>query len=400
MQKEQFLLIWEKYLLKSASEAEIRDMLAFMRSNRADSWLQEYFEALGTADYPEVILDEKDWQHTWAGINQQINQLPSGKLRRMPQLVRRVAAAAIVVAVATGAYFWLNPGTVTETTISGYNAAISDIAPGKEGAILTLADGKQVVLDSLGNGVVANQNGVDVVLKNGQIAYNPSSAGTTAELNPAYNMISTPRGRQFNLELPDGSKVWLNAASSIRYPVAFTGKERKVDVTGEAYFEVVKNAAKPFKVYGGGQKIQVLGTSFNVNFYEDEPVKKTSLLSGSLKVSSVTSQDSSFKILAPGQQATYTPANNQMLVQTGAGDPVAWKNNIFNFHHMRLPAVMRQLSRWYDIEVIYENGVPDIEFWGKIGRDLNLSQILTFLEKSDVHCRMENERKLIIRNQP
>jgi transmembrane sensor len=288
-----------------------------------------------------------------------------------------------------------------------------DIMPGKQGAVLTLADGRQVVIDSAGNANIAQQGNVVVSQQNGQLVYRKEKGGNNkveeGSAPLAYNMLSTPKGRQFELMLPDGSKVWLNAASSIRYPVSFTSDERRVEITGEAYFEVEKNPAKPFRVAiftsPGNQmaEVEVLGTHFNINAYSDEQAINTTLLEGKVKVTALATQPQATNnklqtILKPGQQASISDKSSKILVQTVDADAfIAWKNGFFNFQDASLQQVMRQLARWYDVDVKYESGIPNIEFGGKMGRDLTLSNVLHFLEKSGLHCSLENNHTLIVK---
>jgi transmembrane sensor len=302
-------------------------------------------------------------------------------------------AAAIIILLGIGAFFFLNRPSKKITT-PGVVKSKKDIAPGKDGAILTLEDGRTIVLDSLGNGVIAEQNGTKVVLKNGQLVYDKDGSDGSAI---AYNTMTTPRGRQFQLVLPDGSKVWMNAASSLRYPTMFTGNERKVEVSGEVYFEVAKNAKMPFRVKVNDEtEIEVLGTHFNINAYKNEASISTSLLEGSVKI--ISGQDNA--ILKPGQQGqVYNGAARSpiKIVQSVDMEKVmAWKNGVFNFEDATLEEVMRQLERWYDIEVVYEKGIPKQEFIGKMGRDLNLSEVLRGLEMNKVHFRIEDGRKLVV----
>lgn len=270
-------------------------------------------------------------------------------------------------------------------------AELQDVQPGHAGAVLTLADGSKVVLDSLHNGVVATQGGAAVNLQNGQLIYN-ANAHTKQTV---YNTMSTPKGRQYQLVLPDGSKVWLNAASSLTYPVAFEGTERKVKVSGEAYFEVASQTA-PFTVeVNDGTEIQVLGTHFNVNAYPDEASINTTLLQGAVKI--VTRGAS--QLLHPGEQAQ-VPANATYIKLEQNIDlqaVTAWKEGSFAFNHADLKTVMRQLARWYDIEVVFDGNVPEGSYSGEIDRSLTLDQVLKGLSKTRLDYKIENGRKLVIR---
>lgn len=306
-------------------------------------------------------------------------------VRRIPiwRSWRAAAAAIIIVTLSITAFLWFRNNN-DQQLVDQQQPPAREIPAGKSGAILTLADGSQVVLDSVGNGLLAQQNGSALSIKNGQLVYDPA-AKTTTEI--VYNTMSTPRGRQFEITLPDGTHVWLNAASSIRYPTAFTGKERKVELNGEAYFEVVKNARQPFIVDARNKAtIEVLGTSFNISAYENEKSLNTTLLDGSVKVNGA--------ILKPGQQARVTE-EVRVIDHTDIDKVMAWQRGFFNFEGATLEEVMQQLERWYDIDVEYENGIPDIEFGGEMSRSMSLSGVLIALEKSGIHYRLEG-RKLIV----
>lgn len=318
------------------------------------------------------------------------------------------AAASIIVLLGIGAYLWNANKKNNGTSVLPVNAG--EIRPGKDGAILTLADGTQVVLDSLGNGVIASQNGAKAVLKDGGLTYDPTG-NTTGET--VYNTMSTPKGRQFHVTLPDGTQVWLNSASSISYPTVFAGGERMVSASGEAYFEVAKNAKMPFKVNVNNKaEVKVLGTHFNMNAYDNEESITTTLLEGSVTVT--VASDRPQAILKPGQQAQIfvgqktrqgmsnkpadaaTASGKIKVIDNADIDKVmAWKNGFFNFEGATLEEVMRQLERWYDIDVVYEKNIPDIEFGGKLTKDISLTGLLNALERSDVNFRIEG-RKLTV----
>lgn len=299
-------------------------------------------------------------------------------------------AAAIIVLLGVGTYFRVTNNKKDQTLASNNKPATTVIAPGRNGAVLTLADGSQVVLDSLNNGVVAAQNGATVVLQNGQLSYDQT--GATGAI--AYNTISTPKGRQFRLVLPDGSKVWLNAASTVKYPTVFTGKERRVQLDGEAYFEVAKNVSMPFRISIGNEtEVEVLGTSFNINSYKNEHAIRTTLIEGAVKLNAYDQQQT----LKPGQQAVVTPSREMKVIGNVDVDKVmAWKNGLFNFDDATLEEVMRELERWYDIEVTYTKGIPATRFGGEINKQNTLQDVLQILEKSNVHFRLEEGRKLVV----
>ena len=268
------------------------------------------------------------------------------------------------------------------------------IEPGRDGAILTLENGNKLVLDSMGNGVLTTENGTQILLRDGQLLY---QAGDVSADVVGYNTMSTPKGRQFKLRLPDGSNVWLNAASSIRYPTAFVGAERRVEITGEAYFEVAHRDDQPFRVKVDQQtEVEVLGTHFNINSYNNEERISTTLLEGSVKVKSGNGN----AVLTPGQQARSGGASSiQVMTNVNLDKVMAWKNGLFDFQDATLEEVMRQLERWYDIEVSYEGKIPKLEFYGRMGKDLDLQTVLRGLEKSNVHFRLEQGRRLVIVNE-
>jgi len=298
----------------------------------------------------------------------------------------RYAAAAVILVFAGSVAYLLTtkqPSAPIITTIP------SRVSPGTTGAVLILANGTKVVLDSLGNGIVASQQGANVVLKNGLLEYQT----TDNSMQASYNTLEVPRGRQFRLTLPDGSRVWLNAASSIKYPTIFAGKERVVEVSGEAFFEVEKDAAKPFMVkVNNSAVIEVLGTSFNVNAYEQEELIKTTLVEGALSVNA----DNDRQILKPGQQAQVQAGQSMKLISnTNISQVTAWKNGYFDFNDADLPVMMRQLERWYDIQVVYEGKVPDVTFKGKMDRNVQLADMVGFLKNFGIKASLQ-ERRLVI----
>jgi transmembrane sensor len=335
-------------------------------------------------------------------IKEKAAERSAGRVRFLTATWLRYAAAILII-VGVAAYFWMNKAKPEKALVNTNKPVQTDIAPGRDGAVLTLADGRQLVLDSLGNGIVATQNGAQVVLQNGSLAYD-AGAQTTAEI--VYNTMHTPKGRQFQLVLPDGTKVWLNAASSIKYPTVFTGDTRTVEIDGEAYFEVRPLAPKggqkkmPFivKIHtpsGDWGEVEVLGTHFNINAYEDEPDIKTTLLEGAVHVKSGGNAQSS-AILKPGQQAVIAAHSPLTIDHSPDIDQVmAWKNGLFNFNGYDIKAVMREIGRWYDLDIVYEAEPEPEEMMGELQRNLSLSQVMKILQKIHVKYRVEG-RKLIV----
>jgi transmembrane sensor len=310
-----------------------------------------------------------------------------------------LVAASVTMIVGTAAWWVMahRPSPASPVTPA---VVASDVRPGSNRAVLTLADGRQIALDSAGNGVLAAQQSATVSkLAAGQLAY--KNAATASVLPPAYNVLSTPRAGQFSLTLADGTRVWLNNASTLRYPVAFTGQERSVELTGEAYFEVAKDAAHPFRVLvhkgsadpGPAGTIEVLGTDFNVMAYGDEPTECTTLLSGSVRFS----REGHSTLLHVDEQSVLDDKGSlSVLRNVNVQEVTAWKNGYFHFDHSSLENTMRQLARWYDIDVRYEGQLPPQQFMGKIQRNLPLSVVLKGLENDQVHFKLQGRELTVM----
>jgi len=302
-------------------------------------------------------------------------------------------AAAIVTGLllATGLYFLLRPVATMKPVPALAQRYKNDIAPGGNKAMLTLADGSQIVLDEAKNDTLGKQGSTSIIkLQNGQVLYH--ATGATAPVT--YNTLTTPRGGQYQLTLPDGTQVWLNAASSLRFPTAFTGNNRTVELTGEGYFEVAKAPGKPFLVKANGADITVLGTHFNVMAYTNENALAVTLLEGAVNVG----RNGAVKKLLPGQQARISNSNNITVTGTDVQEAVAWKNGFFIFDRADITTVMRQLERWYDIEVVYEGAPPEMRFGGGMQRSLSLSGILKILEKNGVLFKIEGRKITVLRS--
>jgi transmembrane sensor len=382
-----------KYLDNSLNEAEDIELTAWI--NAAEHH-RDLFAEMTDPQQLTTHLQQfyaYDSEKISRKISQRIpefNEAPAG-IRRV-SLIKWSWAAAIAMLLIGGSWYWASrlhnrPAEIASGPVN--------IEPGKQGAILTLADGREVVLDSLRKGIVANQSGASIVLSDGQLVYDPAVAGN---MEVQYNKMTTPAGRQFQVTLPDGSNVWLNAASSIRFPTRFSGNERRVEITGEVYFDVVKNANQPFIVAVKDKiDIEVLGTSFNVNAYENEHAIRATLINGSIRVGVPSTDLKRAVVLQQHQQARVM---DKLITIADDQDPekiLAWKNGLFNFDGANLQEVMRELERWYDIEVVYENGIPDSDkFIGEMTRQIAFTDLLDILKRFQVDFRVEGRRLIVL----
>ncbi|MHA4811422.1 FecR domain-containing protein [Flavitalea flava] len=376
LSREEFFVLWE-----TLSQDEFRPQ-----------WQQQVEALLHSGTYDE-LADKEQQAKVLAAILQQ--QAAPAPVRSLTSRFRWWAAAAVVLGLSLAGYWWSQ--SPEQPVLVQQKPA--DPQPGKQGAVLTLADGSLIVLDSMRNGLIATQNGARVELNNHKVSYAPAGKASEAVV---YNLLSTPKGRQFHVQLPDGTEVWLNAASSIRYPTIFSEKERKVTITGEAYFEVAKNKEKPFMVdINGKTGVEVLGTSFNVNAYADEPYINTTLLEGSIQVvnrplTDGTATNKKGVVLKPGQQVRISGQEMKLPENADLKMAVAWKEGSFQFNYTKLDEILRQFARWYDVEVIYDQKVPDFVLSGAIRRDFTLSEALMTLEKMGLRFRIEGGKLIIL----
>jgi ferric-dicitrate binding protein FerR (iron transport regulator) len=342
--------------------------------------------------FPDIqALKKEGWEKVLNTIEEEDASIYPIAPKRIIHRTRYFIAASVAGLLVAGIWLYTKSRPATKPDLSVPALASNfknDVAPGGNKAVLTLSDGSHVVLDSAEKGTIANQGVAHVVkLGDGQLAY--KSGGTEEAASLAYNTLTTPAAGEFQVTLPDGSKVWLNNASSLRYPVAFTGKTREVELKGEAYFEIAPNAHQPFKVKVGETLVDVLGTSFNISAYADENNIKTTLLSGSVRVSDADVRT----VLKPGEQAQVNEAGKmKVLKDVDVDGVVAWKNGWFHFEHADLRTVMRMLARWYDVDVVYEGQISDREFGGDIERKLNLSQVLEILQKNQVRFEIDGKK--------
>lgn len=352
--------------------------------------LQKWFHHLNEDERSE--LTEDDLQKAFTVMESNMRDLT-----RVPHRINWISiAAAILIFISFGIYYWSNIYQPAPESIS--LSKQYDISPGGNIATLTLADGRKISLTDAENGELAEQSGIQVTkTADGQLLYTVTGLENSSH-SLLYNTIETPPGGQYQINLPDGSRVWLNSSSSLHYPVRFTGKERKVEITGEAYFEVAHNKDMPFKVVSDGQTVEVLGTHFNIMAYPDESSTKTTLLEGSVRVT----KENKSTVISPGQQARLKDGNiNVIAVDTK--EVTAWKDGYFIFKSEDIQSIMRQISRWYNAEVEYQGDISGKVFGGRISRSRNVSEVLKILELTgSIHFKVipgdseGKERRIIV----
>lgn len=393
-----------KYLLelnaaKGCTKAELEELYTLITATT-----NEELHALLDAQYaliPEdMLVKDIDWESMYNNIIQ--TKAETGKVISIKRwrFIKIAAAAAVIVTVLTTAYFVIFSENKTKKDIATVQQVTKDVPPpDRYRAAITLADGKVVYLDSAGNGLLAQQGDMQLVkLANGQIAYRSASGEIIKELK--YNTLTNPRGTKvINMALADGSHVWLNAGSSVTFPVAFVGNERKVEMTGEAYFEVAPDKTKPFYVSKGNMKVEVLGTHFNVNAYEDEDNIKVTLLEGSVKVAN----NANAVTIKPGQQAiihhsrpTGSSGRASFIINNSVDveQVMAWKEGRFSFSSVDIQTIMRQVARWYNVDIEYRGHIQGTVS-GEVSREVNVSQVLRMLELTD-KVRFEIQGQKII----
>ena len=371
--------LFKRFISNEFSRLDLEELLAQFSEAGNETELREIIldHLRSEKDYPQPEMPDLEEKELVLYLVIKSQLAEDRTFRLWPRIA---VAASLLFILSFGGYFLLRKPAEQPIVQNQF----SNIRPGGNKAILTLANGKKIILNDAGNGKLAQQQGIAINKKaDGVIVYS-SAPSAIANSGSVYNMMTTPRGGQYQLILADGTKVWLNAASSLKYPNAFTGNDRDVELTGEAYFEVAKNKRKPFKVHSGSQTIQVLGTHFNVNAYADEGTLKTTLLEGKVMISA--SGESA--MLSPGQQAQFvinsTTGNSgsfiHVLDNVDIEEAVAWKNGLFVFENTNIKSVMLQLSRWYDAQVIYKGVAPQLTFTGVLPKSNSIDKAVKLLE--------------------
>lgn len=374
---------WRDHTISEAEKAEF------------DEWFNAHDDSVLATESAEAVEDQKE--RLYASILSREAIPVAGLTGRVFRLWPRVAVAASAAAVIAGSSYLFFHHRPQEAPPVQHQVA--DIAPGGNKAVLTLADGQQITLTDARQGkIAAQQNTAIEKTAEGSIVYtggqtDARAGGQTGGKMGVYNSISTPRGGWYQVTLADGTKVMLNAASSLRYPTVFSGKERKVELNGEAWFDVATDKSHPFIVSAGGQDVKVLGTEFNINSYQNEPVIKTTLLAGSVVVSDTSTHIA--RSLKPGQQAVNTH-HDLSVGEVNTEEAIAWKNGYFMFESEGIASIMRKIARWYDVEVVFTGAMPTDKFDGTMKRFVNVSQVLKKLSLTNkVHFKIDGRTIMV-----
>jgi transmembrane sensor len=393
MNKSRLHTLLQKFKEDLISQQEWDELRTIVKSGRFDEQLDEDFLSLLNRKGDDEKWTTEIEQKIWAGID-------AGKDKRSRRFIynRWIAVAAMLLIVLTvGLVFFRSANLPADNTV---NRVISkpNIVPGSDKAILTLSNGRQIVLNDSTTGQLASQAGTLIAKTGtGQLIYTVDSSGISKpekNIEEVFNTLTIPRGGQYQVTLPDGTQVWLNSASVLKFPAIFKGKRRVVELDGEAYFAVSKNKKMPFVVHTKDQDIEVLGTHFNVNSYADESATKTTLLEGSVKIVSQANQVT----LIPGQQAqTDRNSSSINVMPVRVQDAIAWKNGYFVFNDEKLESIMRRIARWYDVEYQLKDELKDLSLLGIIERSKDISSLLKILESTgSVHFKIEGRTIIVM----
>lgn len=382
--------LFDRYYKGNATPEEERELMTAIRSGTQDEGfeklLREYWQ---NPEEDAHLFDEQKSRRILSSVLASApaqSAEPRGRVRAI--WIRYAAAAAVVVGV--GLWMQWKDRAAERQGNAAVNAVAADVPPGGNKALLTLADGAAIELDKMRSGLVARQGDTEISkTPDGTLVYNIRAQAKGG--SSGFNKVSTPRGGQYKVLLPDGSKVWLNASSSIRFPSVFPASGRPVEITGEAYFEVVKDKDRPFVVRFNGSAVQVLGTSFNIMAYPEENASRTTLVEGAVSIRNEGQQAR----LVPGQEAAVLPGGQIRTAFKPVEEAVAWKNGMFYFKKASIEDVMRQLSRWYDVEIVFRDEVPVKRFTGQVSRDANLSEIVGMLRFSGVDCSLADKAIIV-----
>ena len=378
----------QRYRAGTCTPDELRTLREIIRDPEQEQWVRDYLEAGIAAredQYPEGGLTDGQADELFDRVVAGIRKTPVTPIaQRRPRGRTWWAVASMILILGSAASMFLTDVWTSPNSRKLVGGRTPDVLPGGNMAVLTLGDGQTITLDSTAKGVIATQGDVTAVNQDGQLSY--SGEGRNSSM--LYNTITVPRGGQYRLQLLDGTRVWLNSASSLTFPTAFTGRERRVELTGEGYFEVSHRPATPFLVKAGKAEVMDIGTAFNLNAYVEEASLKTTLVEGSVKVNGT--------LLRTGQQAQLGPDGViRVVAHADVGEATAWKDGYFDFEQADLPTIMRQLGRWYDLDIQYQGGVPEGDFRARMPRNTNAPDLLRILEANGVHCFIDGKRLIV-----
>ena len=392
--EEYYRQLLADYLNNNCTPQQAEEILDFLRQDVSDKILLQQLQD----EFNHIIKEEKEVPADVSdNVRNRLMQIigPATVIPFYRRPFFRIAAAAVVTGLLAGGYFLFSGkrSQSVQSPVALEKNTQDDVKPGGNKAILTLSDGSSIILDSAQNGSLTRQGNTKVLkINNGLLAYNADKS-RPAEI--IYNTLTTPRGGQYRVTLSDGTQVWLNAASSITFPTVFSGKERKVEVTGEVYFEVTKNAAMPFivKKVNDDVRVRVLGTHFNVNAYDDESEMRITLLEGAVDVA----KGDNHSILKPGEQARIIREKMNVTDNADLDEVMAWKNGRFYFEEADIKTIMRQVEKWYNVEVKYEADIK-YSFVAEISRSENVSRLLNILELTRlVHFKIEGNKITVMK---
>ncbi|MDP2413750.1 FecR family protein [Daejeonella sp.] len=393
--------LFSKYYDRTASQKEIKELFDILKSSSdqeltklmRDEWENfQHMEApFFSFEKSQEMLDKI--LASGRDKNKFHEEVPAVISRRKPLIFISIsAAAALIIINIIGFDFWSEK--ITPASVQIVSAKVNtDLSPGGNRAVLTFENGQRIILDSINNGIIAKNESFEIIkTENGQLVYHAFDRNYKNARNGDFNVVSTPRGGGYRITLPDGSKVWLNAASSIKFPGVFKRNIREVELDGEAYFEIVKKSAMPFMVRSGRTEIEVLGTHFNVKAYSKEKIMKTTLVEGSVKIN----EGNSSLLLKPGQQVRLTGGNLTILNNVDIEEQIAWKNGLFIFKDASIEEVMSQVASWYDLNVTFEGKVPKKYLTGKVSRNVNALEFMNLLNYAGVKFKITGKNIVIM----
>jgi len=393
--------LFKKYYNKTASQSEMEELYQIMNSISDDELKElireewnnlEMTDSFFDKEISEGMLDQILPVKPKSTYNEQ-EPILDHLINWISRFKKLSVATLILVFLGFGFYVWFKPNHAPQVLVK--NSPISkDLPPGGSRATLLLADGREIILDKAKNGIIIKTQNFQILkTENGQLIYQALTSNTNKDVSSDFNKITTPRGGEYKIIMPDGSMVWLNSASTIKFPGVFSGKTRSVELEGEAYFEIAKNAEMPFIVKSKNIEIEVIGTHFNVNTNTGTDVVKTTLLEGSIKIDNGNSS----KLLSPGQQAIQIGNEIKVVNDVDVKEQIAWKNGLFQFKDASVEEVMQQAALWYDLEVAFEGDSPEKYLTGKVSRNVNVSEFMNILEYAGVKFKIE-QKKITIKS--